>query len=100
MAVDAGVGIDLGVAGATGHQVIAEAVGQAAQSGQVHATMRQLQVGQRGRCGLAPLQRRTKTADQQSIFDSIEPLRTFGVTGTHLVAPAIGVGEIPGDQAH
>jgi MoxR-like ATPase len=62
--------------------------------------MRQLQVSQRGRRGFAPLQRGVKPTDQQMVLDRVQPLRTFRVPGAHLVAPAIGVGEITGGLAH
>jgi len=58
--------------------------------------MRQGQVGQCGGGSLAVLKCIAHAADQQTVFNGVEPLRTFRVAGTHLVFAAIGVAEVSG----
>jgi hypothetical protein len=100
MGVDRGVGVDLRVCGATRGNFVTKSVGQTAQGRQVHATMGEFDVGQRGRGGLAALQRHIQARDQQPVLDRVQPRRAFGVSGPHFVSPAIGVGEITGGLVH
>ncbi len=98
--VDGRVRIDLRVRRATGGDLVAQPVGEAAQRRQVHAPMGQFQVGHRGGCGLAALQRVVEPGDEQAVLDRVKPLRAFGMPVAHLVSPTILVGEKAGGLTH
>ena len=94
VAVDGGVGVDLGVLGAAGLLLLDEALGQALQRGHMHAVMGQFDVGQRGLGGLVPLQRIGHAGHQQPVLDGVQPGRALWVPRPHLMPPALPMGEI------
>ena len=91
-----GVGVELDVGRATGADVVGQLGAQAAQRGDVHAVVRQLQLRHRGRVGLAPVQRVAHAGDEQAILDHVQALRGFGVAAAHVVLAAQAVGVVTG----
>ena len=57
------------MAWATSGNFLAQAVGQAAQRGHIHAAMRQFQIRNGRRRRLAPVQRIAHAADQQTVVN-------------------------------
>ncbi len=94
--VHRGVGVDLRVGRAARQDFVGELVAQAAQRGNQHAAMRQLQVADRRQRRLTSVQRIADAGDQEAVLNRIKPLRTFRVPGTHLVFPAVFMGEVRG----
>ena len=77
-----------------------QVVGQATQTGDVHAVVGELDIGEGSGVGLAPLQRNIKSRRPQTVFDGIKPLWALGVPCAHFMLPASLVGEISGGLAH
>ena len=92
--IDHRVGVQAGVRGAACGDVFAQGIAQTTQSRHMHAAVGQLDVGQSGRCRLAPLQRHVHATDQQAVFDGPQALRALRVTRTHFMMPTSWVGEI------
>ena len=82
--------------GAACLHLVAQAIGQAAQRRDVHAAMRQLQIGNRGQRRLAPVQLIRQTLAMQPLVYGGQPLGTFRVAVAHIVFAAVAVKKVSG----
>ena len=80
-----------GVVAVTAGELFVDAIGHAAQRGDIQTVVRQLAVGQRRLGGFQGCQPQIHTGNQQAVLNGIEPLGTFGMAGTHLMLPTFGV---------
>jgi hypothetical protein len=73
---------------AAGIDLFAQLIDQPAQAGEVHAVVGEFEVGQRGGCSRAVLQRIPQPAGAQALLDRDQTAGVFRVTGAHFMERA------------
>ena len=79
-----------------GGHFFTQGLAHAAQRGNEHAGVRQLDIGQRRLRRITPVQRITDPADQQAVFDGVQTLGALRVPSAHLVLAAVAVRKVSG----